>query len=51
MVGVASRFLPLAPATIQACISDLFATKRERVVAANLDAFAAGREAQPALAG
>jgi indolepyruvate ferredoxin oxidoreductase beta subunit len=45
MVGAASAFLPLPAEVIEACLCDGFAAKGERVVAANLRAFALGRAA------
>lgn len=45
MVGAASLFLPLQPEVIEACLRDGFAAKGERVVEANLRAFALGRAA------
>jgi indolepyruvate ferredoxin oxidoreductase beta subunit len=45
MVGAASAFLPLPAEVIEACLRDGFAAKGERVVAANLRAFALGRAA------
>lgn len=45
MVGAASVFLPLQPEVIEACLRDGFAAKGERVVEANLRAFALGRAA------
>ncbi len=45
MVGAASAFLPLPPEVIEACLRDGFAAKGERVVEANLRAFALGRAA------
>lgn len=45
MVGAASAFLPIAPAVIEACLREAFAAKGERVVEANLRAFALGRAA------
>jgi len=44
MLGAASPWLPLTEATFEACISEGFAAKGERVVAANLRAFELGRE-------
>jgi len=43
MVGAASAFLPLPAEVIKDCLRDGFAAKGERVVAANLRAFALGR--------
>lgn len=45
MVGAASVFLPLAREVIEACLREGFAAKGERVVGANLRAFALGRAA------
>lgn len=45
MVGAASRLLPIPPEQIEQCIEKRFAAKGERVVATNLKAFRAGREA------
>ncbi|HNU09712.1 MAG TPA: 2-oxoacid:acceptor oxidoreductase family protein, partial [Pyrinomonadaceae bacterium] len=45
MVGAASHFLPLKTETIEKFISQMFARKGEKVVAANLKAYQAGREA------
>jgi indolepyruvate ferredoxin oxidoreductase beta subunit len=45
MVGAASAFLPLSPVVIEACLRAGFAAKGERVVQANLRAFALGRAA------
>jgi len=45
MVGAASRVLPLKPETLERYISTRFASKGEKVVQQNLQAFRAGREA------
>lgn len=45
MAGAASVFLPVDPATIADCVAEGFASKGERIVAINLRAFAAGRDA------
>jgi indolepyruvate ferredoxin oxidoreductase beta subunit len=45
MVGAASNVLPLAPEAIERQIAERFASKGEKVVAQNLQAFRAGREA------
>lgn len=45
MVGAASVFLPLRPAVIEDCLRAGFAAKGERVIGANLRAFALGRAA------
>jgi indolepyruvate ferredoxin oxidoreductase beta subunit len=45
MVGAASAFLPLPPGVIEDCLREGFAAKGERVVEANLRAFALGRAA------
>lgn len=45
MVGAASAFLPLPPGVIEDCLREGFSAKGERVVEANLRAFALGREA------
>ncbi len=45
MVGAASTRLPLGIQTLEACISEGFAPKGERVVAANLAALHSGRAA------
>lgn len=45
MVGAASRLLPIKPESIEHFIQKSFGGKGERVVAANLKAFRAGREA------
>jgi indolepyruvate ferredoxin oxidoreductase beta subunit len=45
MVGAASHFLPVRSETIEKFISEAFARKGEKVVAANLKAFQAGRRA------
>jgi len=45
LVGAASRRLPLKAETLQRCISRRFAAKGETVVALNIRAFHAGREA------
>lgn len=50
MVGAASAFLPLRPATVAACIADGFARKGKRVVEVNGRAFEAGRDAVAAAA-
>ncbi len=47
MVGAASAFLPLRRRVIEDCLREGFAAKGERVVEANLRAFALGREAVP----
>jgi indolepyruvate ferredoxin oxidoreductase beta subunit len=43
MVGAASIFLPLRESTLEGCIGEAFAGRGERLVAANLAAFGAGR--------
>lgn len=43
MVGAASIFLPLQIPTLERCIGEAFAGRGERMVGANLAAFAAGR--------
>ena len=48
MVGAASRVLPLKPETLERYISTRFASKGEKVVQQNLQAFRAGREAAAA---
>ncbi len=48
MVGAASHRLPLPVATLQQFIESMFARKGDKVVAANLKAFQAGREAAAA---
>ena len=45
MAGAATPFLPLEPATVADCIAEGFARKGERIVAVNLKAFEAGRDA------
>lgn len=45
LVGAASTMLPLEPETLERCISRRFASKGEDVVALNIRAFQAGREA------
>ncbi len=45
LVGAASRILPLKPETLEGCIAARFASKGESVVAMNIRAFRAGREA------
>ena len=45
MVGAASAFLPISRGVIEACLQEGFAAKGERVVEANLRAFALGRAA------
>jgi indolepyruvate ferredoxin oxidoreductase beta subunit len=45
LVGAASCMLPLKPETLERCIAARFASKGESVVALNLKAFHAGREA------
>ena len=45
MVGAASNVLPLAAEAIERQIAARFASKGEKVVAQNLQAFKAGREA------
>ena len=45
MVGAASALLPLSAGVIEACLREGFAAKGERVVEANLRAFALGRAA------
>jgi indolepyruvate ferredoxin oxidoreductase beta subunit len=45
MVGAASRLLPVHPETIERFIEKSFGGKGERVVATNVKAFRAGREA------
>jgi indolepyruvate ferredoxin oxidoreductase beta subunit len=45
MVGAASAFLPMTVPVLEECLRHGFASKGERVVAANLRAFALGREA------
>lgn len=45
MVGAASRVLPLQPATLERFISSRFASKGEKIVEQNLQAFRAGRAA------
>jgi indolepyruvate ferredoxin oxidoreductase beta subunit len=47
MIGAASALLPLPAATIEACISEGFAARGERVVETNLKAFRAGCDAIP----
>ncbi|MBW2733442.1 MAG: indolepyruvate oxidoreductase subunit beta [Deltaproteobacteria bacterium] len=44
MVGAASHFLPIKPETLQGWIESMFKRKGEKVVEANLKAFALGRE-------
>ncbi len=50
MVGAASHWLPVQVATIEHFIESLFGRKGEKVVATNLKAFLAGREAAAAWA-
>lgn len=50
MVGAASYRLPVCVTTLQQFIESLFASKGEKVVATNLAAFRAGREAAAACA-
>jgi indolepyruvate ferredoxin oxidoreductase beta subunit len=50
MVGAASHWLPVEAATIEHFIEGLFARKGEKVVATNVKAFLAGREAAAAWA-
>lgn len=45
MVGAASEFLPIRAEILEACVREGFASKGEHVVAANLAAYRAGREA------
>lgn len=45
MVGAASHVLPLAAESLERAVRDTFAPKGERLLAANLAAFAAGRKA------
>lgn len=45
LVGAASRMLPLKTETLERCIAERFASKGDAVVAQNLKAFHAGREA------
>lgn len=45
MVGAASWRLPLKPETLESCIRKWFASKSEKIVTANIEAFRAGREA------
>ena len=45
LLGAASVFLPLETAQLAAAIRALFARKGDRVVAKNLEAFQAGRQA------
>ncbi|MCJ7725917.1 MAG: indolepyruvate oxidoreductase subunit beta [Acidimicrobiia bacterium] len=45
MTGAASAFLPIETATLADCVAEVFASKGERLVAINLLAFAAGRDA------
>ena len=45
MVGAASAFLPISTAVIETCLREGFAAKGEKVVEANLRAFALGRAA------
>lgn len=45
MVGAASSHLPLPQAALESAITDLFARKGETIVASNIAAFKAGREA------
>jgi len=47
MVGAASGMLPIPADVIVAYIRETFASKGDRIVEANLKAFAAGREAVP----
>ena len=51
MVGAATPFLPLDPATVADCITEGFGLKGERVVEINLRAFEAGRAAVAAANG
>jgi indolepyruvate ferredoxin oxidoreductase beta subunit len=51
MAGAASAFLPLDPAAVAACVAEGFARKGDRVVAINLKAFGAGRDAVAAVVG
>jgi indolepyruvate ferredoxin oxidoreductase beta subunit len=51
MVGAASPFLPLRAETLEAAVAAGFAPKGERIVAANLAAFRAGRAAAETGAG
>lgn len=44
MVGAASSFLPVSPATIESAICGTFARKGDEVVETNLRAFRSGRE-------
>ena len=48
MTGAASVFLPLSADTMAECVADGFARKGERIVAINLRALAAGRDAAAA---
>lgn len=50
MAGAASHWLPVQAATMQHFIESLFARKGDRVVATNVKAFQAGREAAAAWA-
>lgn len=50
MVGAASHHLPVCVHTIEQFIESIFAAKGEKVVASNLKAFRAGREAAAACA-
>ncbi len=50
MIGAASHWLPVRVETIQHFIESLFARKGEKVVATNIRAFLAGREAAAAWA-
>jgi indolepyruvate ferredoxin oxidoreductase beta subunit len=45
MLGAIADYLPFAPDVLMACIDKRFARKGEKVVDANRQAFAAGREA------
>jgi indolepyruvate ferredoxin oxidoreductase beta subunit len=47
MVGAASVFLPIRPASVEKWLREGFAAKGERIVDANLKAFALGRGAVP----
>jgi indolepyruvate ferredoxin oxidoreductase beta subunit len=47
LVGAASAFLPLERARLEQAIGEMFASKGEAVVAANLRAFAAGQDGRP----
>ncbi len=50
MIGAASHYLPVAERHLAICIEEVFAAKGSRIVAANLAALRAGREAVPAMA-